>query len=77
MATGHRRYAGKPHPSPPPQGEGVVRRVGLAPPVAQPSPYAGRCVKAHPMTGVPLFAGYGVDGRPVFAFSRHKKYTAR
>ena len=24
MATGHRRYAGKPHPSPPPQGEGAV-----------------------------------------------------
>ena len=75
MATGHRRYAGKPHPSPPPQGEGAVRRVG--PTVAQPSPCAGRCAKAHPMTGVPLFTGYGVDGRPVFAFSRHNKYTAR
>ena len=24
MTTGHRRYAGKPHPIPPPQGEGAV-----------------------------------------------------
>ena len=42
MATGHRRYAGKPHPSflalhascsSPPQGEGAVRRVGQVPPL--------------------------------------------
>ena len=29
MATGHRRYEGKPHPGPPPQGEGRFVGWGL------------------------------------------------